>query len=139
MKKQALFGLWAAGFIVCAALGFIPDPQGAVRTVLTLLAIAFFVPPAVLVYRAVKDADKHTLQLIRNLSFASLGVTAVLLAANFLSVLGSKTLGNFLYIMLTIVSSPMICSGSWALSLFLWACLLMVSLQQLKKIGKNPV
>jgi len=139
MKKQVLFGLWAGMFIVCAGLGFIPSPEGSVRTVMTLLSVAFFVPPAVIVYRGAKDVDKHTLLLVRNLSIASLGLTALLLALNFLSVRASEGMGDFLYGMLIIVSSPMICSGIWALSLFLWACLLMVSLQQLKKIGKKTV
>jgi len=35
-----------------------------------------------------------------------------------------------LHIMLVIVSSPMVCSGNWALSLFLWACLLVASLRK---------
>ena len=133
MKKQVLFGLWAGLFSVCAVLGFIPDPQGAVRAVLTLAAICVFLPPAVLIYSASKAGDRATLTLIRNLSAASLGGTLVLLILNFLSVRGSEALGNFLHGVLTVVSSPMVCSGSWGLSLFLWACLLLASLQQLKK------
>ena len=46
---------------------------------------------------------------------------------------GSEALGNVLHYILVVVSSPMIASGHWALSLFLWACLLMVSLKQLRK------
>ena len=133
MKKQVLFGLWAGLFSLCAALGFIPDPQGAVRTVLTLAAVSVFVPPAVLLYRASKTGDRRTLALIRNLSAASLGCTVILLILNFLSVRSSEDLGNFLHGVLVVVSSPMVCSGSWGLSLFLWACLLMVSIQNLKK------
>ena len=133
MIKQALFGLWAGLFSICAALGFIPSPEGAVRTVLTLCAIAVFVPPAVLTFDAARKHDRRTLALIRNLCAASLGATALLLILNFLSVTGSETLGIFLHGVLTVVSSPMICSGHWGLSLFLWACLLMVSMKQLKK------
>lgn len=133
MKKQVLFGLWAGMFSMCAALGFIPEPTGSVRTLLTLCAVAVFVPPAVLLYAAAREGDRRTLTLIRNLSAASLGGTALLLVLNFMSVRGSETLGNFLHGVLTVVSSPMICCGSWALSLFLWACLLMGSLQLLKK------
>ena len=133
MKKQVLFGLWAGLFIVCAGLGFIPEPEGGVRTVLTLSAIFAFVPPAVLIWQACKSGDKNTLSLIRSLSAASLGLTSLLLILNFLSVAWSEAVGNFLYQVLIIVSSPMVCSGSWGLSLFLWACLLIVALQQLKK------
>ena len=133
MKKQVLFGLWAGLFSVCAALGFIPSPEGSVRTLLTLCAIAVFVPPAVLIYDAVRTEDRRTLALIRNLSAASLVGTVVLLICNFLSVRGSEGLGNFLYYVLVVVSSPMICSGTWGLSLFLWACLLLVCMKHLKK------
>ena len=133
MRKQALFGLWAGLFSICGALGFIPAPEGAVRTVLTLCAIAVFVPPAVLTFDAARKHDRRTLALIRNLCAASLGATALRLMLNFLSVTGSETLGDFLHGVLTVVASPMICSGHWGLSLFLWACLLMVSMKQLKK------
>ena len=127
MKKQVLFSLWAFLFIVCATLGFIPEPAGSVRTLLTLLSVLSFVPPAVLVYGAIKQSDRATLALVRNLSAASLGLTALLLVFNFLSVLGSDALGRFLYYVLVVVSSPMVCSGHWAMSLFLRACLLMGS------------
>ena len=133
MKKQVLFGLWAGLFIVCAGLGFIPEPEGGVRTVLTLSAIFAFVPPAVLIWQACKSGDKNTLSLIRSLSAASLGLTSLLLILNFLSVAWSEAVGNFLYQVLIIVSSPLVCSRHWALSLFLWACLLITSHQQLKK------
>ena len=133
MKKQVLFGLWAGLFIVCAGLGFIPEPEDGVRTALTLSAIFAFVPPAVLIWQACKSGDKNTLSLIRSLSAASLGLTSFLLILNFLSVAWSEAVGNFLYQVLIIVSSPMVCSRHWALSLFLWACLLITSHQQLKK------
>lgn len=133
MKKPQLFALWAILFIICAGLGFIPEPEGAGKILCTLASVVFFLPPAVLLFRAAKAGDRNTLGLIRNLSAASLGATLVLLVANVLSALGSRLLGNVLYAMLVIVSSPMICSGSWALSLFLWACLLMASLRLPKK------
>ena len=75
-----------------------------------------------------KEGD--TVKLIRNLSALSLSLTVVLLAVNFLTALRSETLGNAVHTVLVIVSSPMVCSGHWAMSLFLWACLLMVSLRK---------
>lgn len=133
MKRSVLFALWGGLFILCAGLGFIPEPEGAARTVLTLLSLVCFVPPAWLLYKAGKEKDAHTLKLVRNLTALSLGLTLVLLIGNFLSALSSEVLGSVLYYVLVIVSSPMICSGYWALSLFLWACLLMVSITQLGK------
>ena len=133
MKKSMLYVLWACLFIICAGLGFIPEPDGALRVMMTLLAVLFFLPPALLLYGAAGKQDRYTLTLVRNLSALSLAVTMAALVANFLAALGPQLLGDILYYALVILSSPMVCSGYWALSLFLWACLLMVSLQQLKK------
>ncbi len=133
MSRKTLFILWAVLFGLCAALGFLPEPEGPLGTALTVLSVFSFLPPALLIHQAGKQADRHTLLLIRNLSALSLGLTLVLLVLNFWSALGPETLGAVLYGLLVVVSSPMICSGQWALSLFLWACLLMVSLRFLRK------
>ena len=126
MKPKYLYALWAVLFILCAGLGFIPEPEGAAATVMTTLSVFCFVPPALLLYQG----GKQDALLIRNLSALSLGLTLVLLILNFLTAFSSETLGKILHYVLTIVSSPMICSGHWAMSLFLWACLLMGSLKQ---------
>ncbi len=126
MKQKGWFTLWGGLFILCAAQGFIPEPQGLLRTLTTALSVAFFVPPAVLLWQG-RQADRL---LIRNLSLLSLGVTMVTLILNLILAVGSETLGNLLHYVLVVVSTPMIASGNWALSLFLWACLLMVSLKK---------
>ena len=133
MKKNWLCGLWAGLFILCAGLGFIPEPEGAARILMTMTSLAFFLPPALLLHHAGKQQDFDTLKLIRNLSALSLGLTLALLVLNLLTAMQSEFLGSVLHYILVIVSSPMICSGHWALSLFLWACLLMVSGKQLKR------
>ena len=133
MKKSYLFALWGCLFIICTGLGFIPEPTGAARLLLTALALGFFLPPAVLLYRAKQTADTHTLQLVRNLSTLSLLTTMAVLMLNFLSAFWPEFWGNVLYAVLVVVSSPMVCSGYWALSLFCWACLMIASLQLLKK------
>jgi hypothetical protein len=76
------------------------------------------------------------LRCIRNISAASLILTLLLLVANFASVGASVAVGDFLYGLLVVVSAPMVCSQFWVVSLFLWACLLMVSISFLKKIKK---
>ena len=129
MNTKRLYILWAGLFILCAGLGFIPEPEGALRLALSGLSILFFLPPALLLYRG----EPAEIRLIRNLSGLSLGFTLILLILNFLTALRSEFLGEVLHGILTIVSSPMICSGHWALSLFLWACLLMASLTQCKR------
>ena len=125
MTNRKLFVLWGVLFVLCAGLGFLE------ASALSLIAaLLFFVPPAVLLYRS--GNDRHTLLLIRNLSALSLGLTLVFLILNLLTAFASEMLGNFVHYILVIVSSPMICSGHWAMSMFLWACLLMMSLKMLK-------
>ena len=137
MKKSYLFALWGGLFVLCAALGFIPSPGAALKILLTLLSVAFFIPGALLLRHAALNKDRNTATLVRNLAAASLVLTLVLLIGNFFSVLGSARLGSILHTLLIIVSSPMICSQYWVLSLFLWACLMIWSLQILKQ-KKNP-
>jgi len=127
MKNKTLYILWALLFALCAALGFFREVVTGGQWLMTVLAILFFVPPAVLLWRARKSGDSHTRLLLRNLSGASLGITLVLLVVNFLSVLGSTWLGTVLNALLTILSAPMVASGYWALSIFLWAFLFIAS------------
>ena len=134
MSKKTLYVLWGVLFSICAGLGFIPEPEGAVKLLMTALAVVFFLPPAVLVYRAGKTGERTVLALVRNLSAASLGLTLAVLVLTVVNAMGSDALGNFLHALLVVVSSPMVCSGYWALSLFLWACLLSISRNMLKKL-----
>ena len=127
MKSQFLYALWGALFILCAGLGFIPEPAGVLRVLLTGLSILFFLPPAVLVWKGRREKDRQTLMLVRNLSIVSLGLSVGLIIANFLMAFRSELLGDILHGVLVVVSSPMICSGHWAMSLFFWACLLISS------------
>ena len=122
MNQKVLFALWGVLFILCAGLGFLPEATGW----MTALSILFFLPPALLLCKG----DKNTVLLVRNLSLLSLGVTLVTLILNFVLAVSSETLGNILHSVLTIVSAPMICSGFWVLSLFLWACLLIAAIQK---------
>ena len=132
MSKKTLYSLWAVLFSICAGLGFIPEPEGLLKHFMTALSVICFLPPAVLVYRAWKEDDRSTLALIRNLSAASLGMTLAVLVLSLVTALSSDALGNFLHAVLVVVSSPMVCSNFWFLSLFLWACLLMATIQKKK-------
>ncbi len=127
MSNKSLYVLWGGLFILCAGLGFIPEPEGGLQAGLTAVSLLFFLPPFLLLYRGKRRQDAHTLQLIRNLAAVSLGLTLALLIANFLTALAPEFLGTVLYYLLVIVSAPMVSSGYWVLSLFLWACLLMAS------------
>ncbi len=128
MNRNILFPLWGICFVLCAGLGFLPEPQGAWQWVSTACSLLFFLPPAVLLWKG----EKKEAMLVRNLAGLSLGITTVTLMLNFVLAVGSETLGGFLHCILVVVSAPMIASGHWALSLFLWACLLMVGLKKSK-------
>ena len=132
-KNKKLSIAWAVLYGFCAAFGFIPTPDGVLMALMVTLSLAFFVPPAMLLYRAVPREDWQTIRRIRNLSILSLGSTMTMLILNFLSVGASAAVGNVLYWLLILVSAPMVCGQFWAVSLFLWACLLMVSIALLKK------
>ena len=133
MKNKSLLAIWGIFYIICAGLGFIPEPEGTVRIFLTVISILFFVPPAILLFDAFSAGDKKTIRLIRLLSALSLALTLVLLTANFLAALGAGWLGTLLHILLVIGTAPMLCSNYWVLSLFLWAVLLVASCQKRKE------
>ena len=133
MKNKSLLAIWGIFYIICAGLGFIPEPEGTVRIFLTAISILFFVPPAILLFDAFSTGDKKTIRLIRLLSALSLALTLVLLTANFLAALGASWLGTLLHILLVIGTAPMLCSNYWVLSLFLWAVLLVASCQKRKE------
>ena len=133
MKDGKLYALWGVLYILCGLLGFIREPNGFVMAVLVLLAVGFFIPGAVLLYRGYREQNPGKIKVIRNISLIWLVMTLVLLIANFLTAGAAEITGDLLYGFLVILSAPMYCGRFWVLSLFLWACLLMTSLSCLKK------
>ena len=129
MSNTVLFALWGALYALCAGLGFVAAPGATLRLLMILLSVAMFIPPFLLN----RKGNRRTRLLVRNFSLAWLIATAILLPCNFLSVMASETLGNFLHGLLTILSSPLVCSDSWALTIFLWASLFFDAGAQLKK------
>ena len=129
MKKTVLFALWGGLFVISAALGLADNTKAGLW-----VSILFFLPPSLLLYDAGKKGDKSAVLLIRNLAALSLGLTLVLLILNVVFAVKSQAVGNFLHGILGVVSAPMLASGYWALSLFLWACLLMVGRRLAKKM-----
>jgi hypothetical protein len=136
MNNQKISMIWAFLYGACAALGFIPNPVGALSGFMIVLSVAFFIPPAVLVYRSIKNRDFLLLKKLRYLSLIWLGLTTVMVSLNFLSVEASEAAGKVLYWLLILVSSPMICSQTWIVPIFLWGCLLTVCLQYREKKEK---
>lgn len=127
MKTKNLFLLWGGCYIFCMLLSFIPTSGSAVQVLFSLCSAGFFIPGILLLFRGMRQNDKRLLLQLRLISGLSLLLTGIVLLANFLSVTGSETLGNILYVLLLIVSVPMAISGFWLLPLFAWACLFMAT------------
>ncbi len=142
METAILKALWAVLYILCAVLGFMPEQEGLGRWILIFLSLLFFLPPALLVWRSWKDADAKQLRLVRNLSVFSLTATTVTLLLHILStalvlvmpVETALAVGDALYAVVNLVSAPMLCSQSWAVSLLLWAGLLWSAAAALKSL-----
>lgn len=133
MRNKTLWILWANAYFLCALLGFVPNPQGAIYALLVGAAVLFFLPPGVLLYRAAKAKDRKTLSRLRLVSILWLSLTLLLLVVNLATVGASAAAGTALYYLLVFFSSPMICGQIWVLSLFLFALILTTSHHFLKK------
>jgi hypothetical protein len=129
MTNKFLYIYWALLYVICAVLGCVNLP-GWVGIVGSLV---FFVPPAILLYRAVRAGERKTIRIIHIISLVWMLTAVLLLILNILSVYFSMTTGNILYYTMVLVTSPMVCGQYWLLSIFLWACLWIASLQQLKR------
>lgn len=130
MKHSTLCAIWGVFYIICAGMGFIPEPHGAARVGMVAISILFFVPPAILLADAKQNGDKKTCRRIRNLAGLSLVLTLVLLIANILVVFSAQWIVSALHILLVLCSAPMFCSTYWILSLFLWAVLLFAAMKK---------
>lgn len=124
MKTKHLVILWVALYIICAALGFVREPEGLGKALLFFSALIFFLPGFALLIRGWKEHDGKILLGLRLASGLSLLLTWILLICNFLSAGASNAAGMTLYRILGVVSAPMYCGQVWVVSLFLWACLL---------------
>ena len=120
MKPKHLWLAWLYLFVLCAALGFIPEPYGLVKALLVIAAICFFIPGGLLL----ANGGRKTAKKIMLISGLSLVLTMVLIILNFASALMPEFWGSFFYILMGILTAPMLCGQFWVLSLFGWACLL---------------
>ncbi len=133
MKKSVIYAIWGVLYCLCVGLGFLPETTGFAKAILVGMGVLFFLPPFWLWWQAKKESNRKTFLILRLLSICSLGLSLILLVLNVLSVNFSAHTGLVLYVLLTMFSAPMICMQYWAVSLFLWACLLMLSLKPCRK------
>ncbi len=137
MTQKKLYWIWAGAYVLCAAMGFLGEYAGAPAWLTVTAAVLFFLPPAWLLYLAVKQDKPGTIRRIRQLSLLSLGLTFLMILVNFLTFEASQSAGRVLYWLLILVSVPMVPMRVWVLSLFFWACLLMVCLDQTWKRSRR--
>ncbi len=128
MKKKVAYALWGGLYCLCVGLGFAPNVQGVGKILLAASAVIFFLPAFYLAFGAIKENNRKTLLVLRLISGSALALSLILLVLNFLSVYFSTQTGLVLYVLLVMFTAPMVCGQYWFLSLFLWACLLMLTL-----------
>ena len=136
MKKNiVLYGLWGCFYILCMVLGY--TVTGEITTAqqvgLTVISLAFFIPPTILLIDSYRHKDQKGLRALRIVSGLSLGLTFFLLILNVLSAAWSEAAGEFLNQLLILVSVPMATCGNWLISLFLCACLLFATFTKKKQ------
>ena len=124
MKTKTLWLVWLYLFAFCCVLGFIPDPPEFVKALLVTLGVGFFIPGGLLL----KKGGPRTVRIIRIMSICSLVLTLITVILNYASVLMKPVWGTVFYILMGILSTPMLCCQVWVFSLFGWACLLAGSL-----------
>lgn len=127
MKKTILYMLWLILYILCVGFGTLTDRSTAGQVILTVLAVLFFVPGALLLAHGYKTGERKLLVQIRLISLISLVLTLSLIVLNILLVRASSGVGETLNDILILVSAPMFCSYWHGVSLFLWAGLFVSS------------
>ena len=131
--KKYLYPAWLALYVICAGFGAIPERSNVAQGLLTVLSVLYFVPGFWLLTLALLEKDKQQLKRLRLISGIFLGLTVLALIANILSVTGSAALGDMMYVILILVSVPMLCCKYWALILFLWAALFLATFPKMWK------
>ncbi len=131
MREKILYGLWACLYVLCVGLGTLSPVSEAGSWVLTAVGVVFFLPGVLLLIDAIRENSRSGLIRLRVICITSLMLTAVVFACNIAGAQASQQARQLLHDLLQLVSAPMLCCRFWALSLFLWACLLMGSFPKL--------
>ena len=144
-NKYIWLAIWAGMYVLCAVLGFLPPQEGANQALLVIMALLFFLPPALVIYRSWLDQDKKMLRLLRLVALVVLIATVTVLVINLLSVAlilvmpesAALIVGDILYYLLILVSNPMICGQYWGIGLVGWAVPLWSTIYALKALKKD--
>ncbi len=130
MKQKLIYLLWLFLYIICAGLGTLEEEILLLQLFQGLFAALFYVPPALLVVEGLKKR-KYLIQL-RVLSILSLVLTLGFMIAQIASAAyGSEAAGTTLNQLYILVAAPMHCLPYGFISIFLWACLLVLTFPRL--------
>ena len=77
MTNKSLYIIWAVLFAICAALGFLVEPEGLDKGICVVMSLLFFVPPGAIVYLSWKKKAWESVRLVRNLALGSLALTGI--------------------------------------------------------------
>ena len=135
-KKKVLYIVWAMLYCACFALGFAKVSSQGEKFVLMAISCLFFLPPFWLFFLAKKENHHKTIKILRWISISVIVLTPILIIANILSVYGSRLLGRILFVLLAMLTTPLAASQTWALSIFFWAVLMILTLQE-KRRGRK--
>jgi len=133
MKQKLIYLLWLFLYIICVGLGTIYADILVLQLFQGLFALLFFVPPVLLVLEGLREGQKKYLVQIRTISIISLALTLIFMIANIAAVYATESVGNTLNQIYILVAAPMHCLPYGFISIFLWACLLMLTLPRLWK------
>lgn len=136
MKQKLIYLLWLFLYIICVGLGTIYADILVLQLFQGLFAVLFFVPPVLLVLEGLREGQKKYLVQIRTISIVSLALTLIFMIANIAAVYATESVGNTLNQIYILVAAPMHCLPYGFISIFLWACLLMLSFPRLWKTKK---
>lgn len=136
MKNKHLYIIWGGLYCLCFGFGWFSAPAGVLKGFMLLLSLLFFVPPVWLLVNAFRTKDTRVFRILRWISGMALALTFLILLLSILSLAAPEWVGNFLQVLLNLVSVPLACSGQYALGLFLWACVFFSTF--FVKIRKNP-
>lgn len=133
MDYKGLLGLWLGLYVLTAVLGaFLPGAGGWLHGLMMVLSVVFFLPPVLILHRAKQEGNAHYLRLVRLLSILALVLATGFLCLAIWTAQSPAALQATVHILTAILTAPMVCSGFYALPLFLWAVLLMLSFQKKK-------
>ena len=133
MTNFFLYIAWLILYGLCAALACIPSSTGVLYGICILCGLLFYVPPTILVHRASKQGDKKTLRTVFFISIAWLVMAMIMIVCNILSVGATELAGTVLHYLMVVLTVPMVTLQFWVVAIFLWACLMVVCFQQLRK------